>query len=104
MTMRPALLSRRGTDHRGHVVDDLIMLQTLSHRDAPDDLLDGYGLVIVDECHAAVLHTTRSRAVERRVGQLDQRSRRLASKGTAAPARRAASGGDDISSPSPSPG
>jgi superfamily II DNA or RNA helicase len=28
------------------------MLQTLSHRDAPDDLLDGYGLVIVDECHA----------------------------------------------------
>ncbi|MEU1276652.1 DEAD/DEAH box helicase family protein [Streptomyces sp. NPDC005799] len=28
------------------------MLQTLSHRDAPDDLLDGYGLVIEDECHA----------------------------------------------------
>ncbi|GAB3177975.1 TOTE conflict system archaeo-eukaryotic primase domain-containing protein [Streptomyces incanus] len=40
-----------GKDRRGHVVD-LIMLQTLSHRDAPDDLLDGYGLVIVDECHA----------------------------------------------------
>ncbi|MCX5357258.1 DEAD/DEAH box helicase family protein [Streptomyces sp. NBC_00124] len=40
-----------GKDRRGHAVD-LIMLQTLSHRDAPDDLLDGYGLVIVDECHA----------------------------------------------------
>ncbi|MFI1258975.1 hypothetical protein ACH4U6_35090 [Streptomyces netropsis] len=31
---------------------DLIMLQTLSHRYAPDGLLDGYGLVVVDECHA----------------------------------------------------
>ncbi|MEV5879408.1 DEAD/DEAH box helicase family protein [Streptomyces sp. NPDC052101] len=40
-----------GKDRRGHVVD-LIMLQTLSHRDAPDGLLDGYGLVVVDECHA----------------------------------------------------
>ncbi|MCX4648044.1 DEAD/DEAH box helicase family protein [Streptomyces sp. NBC_01446] len=40
-----------GKDRRGHTVD-LIMLQTLSHRDAPDNLLDGYGLVIVDECHA----------------------------------------------------
>ncbi|MFE4335307.1 DEAD/DEAH box helicase family protein [Streptomyces sp. NPDC056831] len=40
-----------GKDRRGHVVD-LIMLQTLSHRDAADDLLDGYGLVVVDECHA----------------------------------------------------
>ncbi|MGI5518783.1 DEAD/DEAH box helicase family protein [Streptomyces sp. CA-106131] len=40
-----------GKDRRGRAVD-LIMLQTLSHRDAPDDLLDGYGLVIVDECHA----------------------------------------------------
>ncbi|MET8453999.1 DEAD/DEAH box helicase family protein [Streptomyces sp. NPDC005209] len=40
-----------GKDRRSHIVD-LIMLQTLSHRDAPDDLLDGYGLVIVDECHA----------------------------------------------------
>jgi superfamily II DNA or RNA helicase len=28
------------------------MLQTLSHRGAPDGLLDGYGLVVVDECHA----------------------------------------------------
>lgn len=28
------------------------MLQSLAHRDAPDQLLDGYGLVIVDECHA----------------------------------------------------
>ncbi|MFJ1656700.1 TOTE conflict system archaeo-eukaryotic primase domain-containing protein [Streptomyces sp. NPDC088337] len=40
-----------GKDRRGHSVD-LIMLQTLSHRDAPDGLLNGYGLVIVDECHA----------------------------------------------------
>ncbi|MFE9882153.1 DEAD/DEAH box helicase family protein [Streptomyces sp. NPDC005784] len=40
-----------GKDRRSHIVD-LIMLQTLSHRDAPDDLLDGYGLIIVDECHA----------------------------------------------------
>ncbi|MFZ3492066.1 TOTE conflict system archaeo-eukaryotic primase domain-containing protein [Streptomyces sp. 5.8] len=40
-----------GKDRRGHTVD-LIMLQTLSHRDAADDLLDGYGLVVVDECHA----------------------------------------------------
>jgi superfamily II DNA or RNA helicase len=40
-----------GKDRRTRTVD-LIMLQTLSHRDAPDDLLDGYGLVIVDECHA----------------------------------------------------
>lgn len=40
-----------GKNRRGHVVD-LIMLQTLSHRDAAPDLLDGYGLVIVDECHS----------------------------------------------------
>ncbi|MGW0672536.1 TOTE conflict system archaeo-eukaryotic primase domain-containing protein [Streptomyces sp. NPDC002746] len=40
-----------GKDRRGHMVD-LIMLQTLSHRDAADDLLDKYGLVVVDECHA----------------------------------------------------
>lgn len=40
-----------GKDRRGHAVD-LIMLQTLSHRDAPADLLDEYGLVVVDECHA----------------------------------------------------
>jgi superfamily II DNA or RNA helicase len=39
-----------GKDRRGHVVD-LVMLQTLAHRDSPDGLLDGYGLVIVDECH-----------------------------------------------------
>lgn len=41
-----------GKDRRSHTVD-MIMLQTLTHRDAPDGLLDGYGLVIVDECHAA---------------------------------------------------
>lgn len=40
-----------GKDRRGHLVD-LIMLQSLAHRDAPDGLLDGYGLVVVDECHA----------------------------------------------------
>lgn len=40
-----------GKDRRGGVVD-LVMLQSLSHRDAPDGLLDDYGLVIVDECHA----------------------------------------------------
>nr|WP_277751792.1 DEAD/DEAH box helicase family protein [Streptomyces orinoci] len=40
-----------GKDRRTHTID-LIMLQTLSHRDAPAGLLDGYGLVIVDECHA----------------------------------------------------
>jgi superfamily II DNA or RNA helicase len=40
-----------GRDRRGNTVD-LIMLQSLTHRDAPAGLLDGYGLVIVDECHA----------------------------------------------------
>ncbi|WP_437109539.1 hypothetical protein [Streptomyces sp. enrichment culture] len=28
------------------------MLQTFSHRDAPDDLLDGYNLMTVNKCHA----------------------------------------------------
>jgi superfamily II DNA or RNA helicase len=40
-----------GKDRRSHIVD-LIMLQSMTHRDAPDGLLDDYGLVIVDECHA----------------------------------------------------
>ncbi|GGJ75164.1 helicase [Pilimelia anulata] len=40
-----------GKDKRGGTVD-LIMLQSLAHRDAPNGLLDRYGLVIVDECHA----------------------------------------------------
>jgi superfamily II DNA or RNA helicase len=40
-----------GRDRRGGVVD-LIMLQSLAHRDAPTGLLDGYGLIVVDECHA----------------------------------------------------
>jgi Type III restriction enzyme, res subunit len=31
---------------------DILMLQFLAHRDAPAGLLDGYGLVVVDECHA----------------------------------------------------
>jgi superfamily II DNA or RNA helicase len=39
-----------GKDKRGGVVD-LVMLQTIAHRDAPSGLLDGYGLVVVDECH-----------------------------------------------------
>ena len=40
-----------GKDRRTGMVD-LIMLQSLSHRDAPAGLLDDYGLVVVDECHA----------------------------------------------------
>jgi superfamily II DNA or RNA helicase len=40
-----------GKDRRTGVVD-LIMLQSLSHRNAPAGLLDAYGLVVVDECHA----------------------------------------------------
>ena len=40
-----------GKDRRTGIVD-LIMLQTIAHRDAADGLLDGYGLVIVDECHS----------------------------------------------------
>ncbi|WP_412075660.1 TOTE conflict system archaeo-eukaryotic primase domain-containing protein [Streptomyces xanthophaeus] len=40
-----------GKDRRGGVVD-LIMLQSLAHRDAPAGLLDGYGVIVVDECHA----------------------------------------------------
>jgi superfamily II DNA or RNA helicase len=40
-----------GKDTRGGVVD-LIMLQTISHRDAPAGSLDGYGMVVVDECHS----------------------------------------------------
>ncbi|MGW4095028.1 DEAD/DEAH box helicase [Nocardia sp. NPDC004750] len=39
-----------GKDRRHRVVD-VIMLQTLAHRGAPADLLDGYGLAVVDECH-----------------------------------------------------
>jgi superfamily II DNA or RNA helicase len=40
-----------GKDRRTGTID-LIMLQTVAHRDAPAGLLDRYGLVIVDECHA----------------------------------------------------
>ena len=39
-----------GKDRRGHAVD-VVMLQSLAHRDAAGGLLDDYGLVIVDECH-----------------------------------------------------
>lgn len=52
-----------GKDRRSHVVD-LIMLQTLSHRDAPDGLLDGYGLVVVDECHAVGAQGPRPRSAK----------------------------------------
>ena len=41
----------KGKDRRGRTVD-LIMMQTLAHRNAPRGLLDDYGLIIVDECHA----------------------------------------------------
>ncbi|MFF4761064.1 DEAD/DEAH box helicase family protein [Streptomyces sp. NPDC001292] len=54
-----------GKDRRGHTVD-LIMLQTLPHRDAPDGLLDGYGLVIVDECHAIGAPAPKPRSAEPR--------------------------------------
>lgn len=40
-----------GKDRRGSVVD-LIMLQSLAHREAATGLLDGYGLIVVDEGHA----------------------------------------------------
>jgi superfamily II DNA or RNA helicase len=40
-----------GKDRRTGIID-LIMLQTIAHRDAPTGLLDRYGLVVVDECHA----------------------------------------------------
>ncbi|MEO5876919.1 MAG: DEAD/DEAH box helicase family protein, partial [Streptosporangiaceae bacterium] len=40
-----------GKDRRTGVVD-LVMLQTLSHRDAKPGLLDDYELIVVDECHA----------------------------------------------------
>ncbi|MQA97392.1 MAG: helicase [Streptosporangiales bacterium] len=40
-----------GQDRRAGVVD-LTMLQSLAHRDAPTGLLDGYGLIVVNECHA----------------------------------------------------
>jgi len=39
-----------GRDRRGGQVD-LLMLQSVTRRDARDGLLEGYGLVIVDECH-----------------------------------------------------
>ncbi len=39
-----------GKDRRTGIVD-LVMLQSISHREAPAGLLDDYGLVVVDECH-----------------------------------------------------
>lgn len=40
-----------GKDRRTHFID-IVMLQSLSRSDDPAGLLDGYGLAIVDECHA----------------------------------------------------
>jgi superfamily II DNA or RNA helicase len=38
-------------------VVDLVMLQTLARQDDPAALLDGYGLVVVDECHHVAAET-----------------------------------------------
>ena len=40
-----------GKDRRTHVID-VVMLQSLSRSEDPAGILDGYGLAIVDECHA----------------------------------------------------
>lgn len=60
-----------GKDRRTQTVD-VIMLQTLTHRDAREGLLDEYGLVIVDECHVVGAPATetalRTVPVERWVG------------------------------------
>lgn len=37
---------------------DLVMLQSLTHREADPTVLDGYGQVIVDECHAVAAPST----------------------------------------------
>lgn len=60
-----------GKDRRTGTVD-VIMLQTVAHRDAPAGLLDQYGLVVVDECHALGAPATeaaiRKVAVDRWIG------------------------------------
>ncbi len=45
-----------GKSRRTGVVD-LVMLQTLARHDDPATLLDGYGLVVVDECHHVAAET-----------------------------------------------
>jgi hypothetical protein len=45
-----------GKNRRAGVVD-LVMLQTLARQDDPAALLDGYGLVVVDECHHVAAET-----------------------------------------------
>lgn len=41
----------QGRDKR-HGAVDVITLQSVAHRDADPSLLNEYGMVIVDECHA----------------------------------------------------
>ncbi|MBE1588207.1 DEAD/DEAH box helicase family protein [Nonomuraea angiospora] len=61
----------KGKDKR-HGVVDVIMLQSVAHRDADPSLLDAYGMVIVDECHAvgapAAEAAIRQMAVKRWIG------------------------------------
>jgi superfamily II DNA or RNA helicase len=61
----------KGRDKR-HGVVDVIMLQSVAHRDADPSLLDEYGMVIVDECHAvgapAAEAAIRQVAVKRWIG------------------------------------
>ncbi|MEV1175009.1 DEAD/DEAH box helicase family protein [Nonomuraea sp. NPDC049784] len=61
----------KGKDKR-HGVVDVIMLQSVAHRDADPSLLDAYGMVIVDECHAvgapAAEAAIRQVAVKRWIG------------------------------------
>lgn len=45
-----------GKSKRTGIVD-LAMLQTLARHDDPAALLDGYGLVVVDECHHVAADT-----------------------------------------------
>ncbi|MGW6501223.1 DEAD/DEAH box helicase family protein [Nonomuraea angiospora] len=61
----------KGKDKR-HGIVDVIMLQSIAHRDADPSLLDEYGMVVVDECHAvgapAAEAAIRQVAVERWIG------------------------------------
>ncbi|GAA3535648.1 hypothetical protein GCM10022419_014090 [Nonomuraea rosea] len=61
----------QGRDKR-HGAVDVIMLQTVAHRNADPSLLNEYGMVIVDECHAvgapAAEAAIRQVAVKRWIG------------------------------------
>ncbi|MGP3912963.1 DEAD/DEAH box helicase family protein [Nonomuraea sp. 10N515B] len=61
----------KGKDKR-HGVIDVIMLQSVAHRDADPSLLNEYGMIVVDECHAvgapAAEATIRQVEVERWIG------------------------------------